>query len=256
MKRPLQARLALGRDVENSRDILADIDHFDQALPSPPSVLRRSAIAIAVLVMVEIIARVPLTPIEFRNPKSKLVLAPLTQAFDLNPGHVADAVDQLLHSSVSSLSSLIATLALGAYVVLRPSLFSYAQRRAILGERRRPGFGPTTRRLAREASLFRVWEKQERAFSALGSNAPATDAIDLAVKALLAATALALGTGWIAAYSRGFQGLVALDTPTIHSVRLFCGPAGLAIGRWGHPCWARRRSPDLPDRSVSLAGRR
>jgi hypothetical protein len=209
-----QSRIALGRDIDNSTGLLSDLEHFEQALPPSPSTLRRTVIVVAVLGVVELLARASLTPLEVRNPGMNFPLVPLTRALDLNPGDVADAFDRLLHASLSSVSALIATVALSIYLVLRPSVFAYSRKRLILCQSRRLGIRPGGRHLARCAWRLNVSEAETRAFAALSVKSRPPDHFDLAVKAALATTGLALGIAWMIAYWHGFSDSIGITDAT------------------------------------------
>lgn len=205
MDRVLHSQLALGQDLDNSAQILSEIDHFKRALPAPPSALRRTLTIVAILIVIQFVARVPFIPVMRSAGQEQGSLSSLTEAIDLDPAHIARATDQLLHASVTTVCVLIAAVALSTYLVLRPSLVAVARALVILGlnsNARKPVFRRT---LAHRAAPLAASEKESRALLALGATAPPPLAYDLAVKAALALAGIALGVGWMAAFRHGFQ---------------------------------------------------
>jgi hypothetical protein len=189
LERATHARLALGNSELGDAQALTDFEHFERALPTGVGTVVKTLLATAVLVVANIIGRfiptTPQVPLARGSPAGGVELGKLTRVLELDVTHLGAVVDQLSHTSATNLAALLATIAAAAFIVLRPGAHAY-------------------HRMRRAVSRLDLRQREYETFARMGASAPAEGTFDLAVKATLGLTAVALGASWALAYQRGF----------------------------------------------------
>lgn len=203
----LHADRALGVDPSRCELLLGDLEHFRGALRPPLSPFQRTLIAVAILLVAQLLGRAPLIPI-VNGPRRTPATGSLNEALDLNPGHVAKTIADLAGSPVATTLGAIFTLAAAAVLVLAIPAWGFRRARLAFGD---PMYRPLFR--SRRLHLFGRGSRppaahplpglEERTFTALRARRPAVPPYDLAVLGSVAVGLVTLGASWYVAFLAG-----------------------------------------------------
>ena len=192
--RVLLRQEATGEPSHERGAMLRDLRSFQDSLRPPLSTFARTLILLVVLLVAQLLGRLPLIPI-VEGPDSKPALGSLSEAVDIDPGHVAKAIGDLLGSPPSTILGAVATLSAAAFLMLGPAIPAYRRMRKLVGapsySRQEPPKDGSIEALERE--LFKVHPAAR----------PQRRPFDLFVIWSLAILAAALGLAWYRAYSQG-----------------------------------------------------
>jgi hypothetical protein len=209
LERVLHGQLAAGGESRTREALLRDLEHFTTSLRPALSTFARTLIVLGIALVAQLLGRLPLIPI-VSGPDRKPALGSLSDAVDLDPGHVAKAIGDLLTSPLSTICGAVATLSAAAVLVLGPTIPAFRRKRELVG-------AADYRRPHAPAERGSIEDLERRLFAAVSGSTPARRPFDLLIWWSLAIFAIALGTAWYAAYVRG----LFRETPSfLYSYRL------------------------------------
>jgi hypothetical protein len=223
IERVLLRQQAIGEPSHERDAMLRDLRSFQASLRPPLTTFARTLILLVVLLVAQLLGRLPLIPI-VTGPERKPALGSLSEAVDIDPGHVAKAVGDLLGSPVSTILGAVATLSAAAFLMLWPAIPAYRRMRRLVG-------APCT-----QGSIAAL---EQELFAQHPGGPPQRRPFDLLVLWSLAIFAVALGLAWYKAYSEGLmrqtlspigrRGLIAA-LGTSHPTMLGAGGLALVAG--------------------------
>lgn len=209
LQRVLHGQLAARGESRTREALLRDLQHFTTSLRPALSTFARTLIVLGIALVAQLLGRLPLIPI-VSGPDRKPALGSLSDAVDLDPGHVAKALADLLSSPLSTICGAVATLSAAAVLVLGPTIPAFRNKRELVG-------AADYRRPHAPAERGSIEDLERRLFAAVSGSAPARRPFDLMICWSLAIFAIALGSAWYAAYVRG----LFRETPSfLYSYRL------------------------------------
>lgn len=197
LERILHRRVAL-EPAPVAEAMLADLSHFRASLRPPLPALARTLIVVGIVLIAQLLGRIPSIPIVTGADRTPAT-GSLSEAVDVDPGHVAKAVSDLLGSPLSTICGALATLAAAGVIVMGPTVPAYRRCRRSIRARGADG-EPAVAELEREL------------FDALrGGAPPRRRRVDLMVCWAAVALAVTMGGAWYLAYLRG----LFRDTPSL-----------------------------------------
>src|SRR3954471_19362220 len=109
LERLLHSRSAIDGESEERQQMLRDLEHYRMSLATPLSALTRTIIVAGIALLAQLLGRLPLVPI-VTGPERKPALGSLNEAIDVDPGHIAKAISDLLGSPMITICGAVATL--------------------------------------------------------------------------------------------------------------------------------------------------
>jgi hypothetical protein len=216
LERVLHRTLAVEGTSDAHEAMLRDLEHFRSSLRPSLSTLTRTFVVLGIALVAQVLGRLPLIPI-VTGPNRKPALGSLSEAVDVDPGHVAKAISDLLGSPLSTICGAVATLSAAVFLVLGPTIPAFRSARELVS-RSDPG-GESIQTL--ERLVFAATP---------GASAPSRLRIDRLICWSLVTFFISLGAAWYEAYLRG---LVRGTPSVLYALRTEGSPR--AIFRTDHP---------------------
>jgi hypothetical protein len=174
--------------------MLEDLAHFRSALEPPLSAFTRTLIVVLIAFVAQLLGHLPLIPVA-SGPESKPALGSLSEAVDMDPGHVARALADLLGSPISTICGAAATAAAAAFLVLGQCIPAFRGKQKLV-ER-------MDLQISEFSTRVSIEDLERQVFSKLSAAVPGRRRADRLLWWCVAAFAVSLGVAWYAAYARG-----------------------------------------------------
>ena len=187
-------RIALGEQAPDDEQDRAALELFGRSLPPARSRLWMIAPVLALVAVSQLLLALL---VRGRSDDEALLPAKIinelsTITADVNPGHLSETLDTLMHTDPKVTALAVGLLTLSAYLVWRPLLPAFTVKRMIFAM---PGSvdGRVARsELGRRARELNVHRAELELFAALGMRPPSDRAMDLWVKGAIVAILVAL----------------------------------------------------------------